>query len=546
MSWQILRKDLVLLWPLVALSALAQWGLDVLMLAADRTPDSHDLLSIARLFVLVVVLAIALAISQAVHQDPIPGTRQDWLIRPIRRRDVLLAKLLFVLAAVQLPMLLGDVLEMIAQGFSFSHAAMAALSRNLVVFVALSLPGLGFAAITRNTAQFVGIAIAYFLAIAGATFLFSVVSRNGGANPATNPIGWTAVAWVPQALAPLMLAAGALVALFLLYVKRRIALAHCLFPMFAVLSALATILPWGWVFALEKAAAGPPVVNAVKISIDPEAPRYRPAAGESLDDYTVGNAQVELRGRSPGDIETANRTRRAEHDVTILIPIRMAGLPAGALPWVDRAVVILRRQDGQVVFQGRGDDLKLDETQTGSSPALAYVAVRMHGSAYEALKDTAVTAEVDYSLSVLRPRQPVEIAALDARAHLPGFGQCTTDRDSDGDDVELRCLQAGEAPSCIAATLQDPATGRRNPETRICAPNYAPYDPQLFPDAIRRFQVEAPFRDRLQLRDYPVGGAELGHAMLVLTRYDASQHVSGRVTANPVRLASWAPLPAPQ
>lgn len=219
----------------------------------------------------------------------------------------------------------------------------------------------------------------------------------------------------------------------------------------------------------------------------------------------------------------------------------MGGLPAGALPWVDRAVVTLRRQDGEVVFQGRGDDLKLAGTRTGSSPALAYEAVRMHGSAYAALKDMAVTAEVDYSLSVLQPRPPVEIAALDARAHLPGFGQCTTDRDSDGDDVELQCLQAGEAPSCITATLADPATGRRNPETRICAPNYSPYDPQLFPDAIRRFQVEAPFRDRLRLGDYPVGGAQLGRAMLVLTRYDASQHVSGRMTANPVRLASWAP-----
>jgi hypothetical protein len=68
MSWHILRKDLVLLWPLVALSCLAQFGLDAVMLAADRTPESHGLPSVARLFVLVVFLAIALTISQAVHQ----------------------------------------------------------------------------------------------------------------------------------------------------------------------------------------------------------------------------------------------------------------------------------------------------------------------------------------------------------------------------------------------------------------------------------------------------------------------------------------------
>lgn len=539
MSWHILRKDLVLLWPLVALSCLAQFGLDAVMLAADRTPESHGLLSVARLFVLVVLVAIALTISQAVHQDAIPGTQQDWLIRPIRRRDVLLAKLLFVLATVQLPMLLSDVLEMIPQGFSFADAAMAALSRNLLVFVALSLPALGFAAITRNTAQFIGVAIAYFVAIAGATFLLSAVSRVGGANPATNPVAWTAVAWVPQSLARLMLAAGALVALFLLYIRRRVALAHCLFPMFAALSALATILPWRWVFAVEKTIAGPPVRGALTVSIDPEAPRYRPVAGESLDDYTVGIAQVELHGRAAGDIETETRTRRAEHDVNLLIPVRIAGLPPGALPWVDRAVVTFGRQNGRIVFRGRGNDLKFAQAQTQSSPVLAYEAVRIPRMLYEAVKNVPLNLEVDYSLSVLRPQPAVEIAALNARARLPGFGQCTTDRDSDGDDVELQCLKAGVAPSCISLTLEDPETGRRNPETRICAPDYSPFNAKLFPDAISRFEVEAPFRDRLQLVRYPVGGAQLGHARLLLAKYDASMHISRHVTAMQVRLAAW-------
>ncbi len=41
MAWHIFRKDLVLLWPLVALSALAQFGLDALMFMADRSPDSQ-------------------------------------------------------------------------------------------------------------------------------------------------------------------------------------------------------------------------------------------------------------------------------------------------------------------------------------------------------------------------------------------------------------------------------------------------------------------------------------------------------------------------
>ena len=138
MAWHIFRKDLILLWPVVALSALAQFGLDALMFVADRSPDSQYLLLTARLFVIVVFLTIAFVIALGVHQEPIPGTRQDWLVRPIRRRDLLIAKLLFVLAAVHLPMFLGDLVEAMAQGLSWDQAAIAALSRNLYVLVTLS------------------------------------------------------------------------------------------------------------------------------------------------------------------------------------------------------------------------------------------------------------------------------------------------------------------------------------------------------------------------------------------------------------------------
>lgn len=540
MIWLILRKDLVLLWPLVALSVLAQFGLNALMFAADHAPESQYLLLSARLFVLVVFLVICLTISLGVHQDAIPGTRQDWLIRPIQRRDLLLAKLLFVLAAVQLPMFVADVTEMAVEGLSSNDAVMAALSRNLYVFIVLSLPVLGFAGMTRSTAQFIGVGIAYFIALAAVTFMLSSVARIAGAEQATNPLAWTGVAWVPQTLARLTLSAGAVIAIVLLYMRRRIVLARYLFPMFAVLSALATLLPWGWIFAVQEAASVTPAgISALNISLDPGAPRYQPGPGENGDDYSVGAAQVQLRGRAAGDIEVENRSRRAQSYVTVFIPVRIAGLPAGALPWVDRAAVVLRMPNGRVLFHGRGDDLKFDTTAGGSSPALAYEAVRIPGSVFETARNTPLSAQIDYSLSVLRPRPPVAIAALDAQIQLPGFGQCTTDRDSDGNDVELQCLTAGNAPSCVCATLEDPATGRRNPPTRLCAPDYSPYDAKLFPDAVSRFRVEIPFRDRLQLANYPVAGAQLGRARMLLTRYDASEHVARYLTAAQVHLDAW-------
>jgi hypothetical protein len=43
---------------------------------------------------------VATLIAALVHQDGLVGVRQDWLERPIRRRDLFAAKVLFVVLAV--------------------------------------------------------------------------------------------------------------------------------------------------------------------------------------------------------------------------------------------------------------------------------------------------------------------------------------------------------------------------------------------------------------------------------------------------------------
>ncbi len=235
-----------------------------------------------------------------------------------------------------------------------------------------------------------------------------------------------------------------------------------------------------------------------------------------------------------------NTLRRAQGDVTLYLPLAITGLASHALPsnpllWADRAMVSLSDVGGRVVWTGRGDDLKRDGGR-------AYETVRIPALTYEAAKDRPLRLQIDYSLSVLDAQPPVSAPALGADVSLAGFGRCFSGRDSDGDEVELRCLRAGRAPSCVAASLEDPAAGRRNPQSLICAPDYAPYDSRPFPDAISRFQIEAPFRDRLGLARYPVDGSALGRARLTLTRYDASAHLTRRVTAQ-IRLADWTAAP---
>ena len=538
-AWRIFKKDMILLWPVALLGALTQLGLAGLMFASDSAPESQPLMLAARLSVAVVFLMIVFAIAFDVHQEPVPGTRQDWLIRPIRRGDLLLAKLMFVLVVVHLPMLAGDLVGGLARGFPLGAALGAALARNLNLFVTLSLPCLGFAAMTANTAQFLIAGVAYLVASIAGTIILNLASRIGGQEQATNPLFWTGVAWIPQTLQRIALAAGALVVRALLYSRRRVTLARSLFPVFAIVSALAVLLPWGLIFAVQKGASAAPAGLLVEASFDSQVPRYGHGPGDhvryEIDIYSAGAAQVQLRGRAAGDIGVENQVRRSQGDVTVFLPLHISGLSAGAMPWADRAVVRLKTATGQVVFNGRGDSLEWDR----ASPTRAYEAIRLPALVYEAAKDQPLTLEIDYSLSVLQRETALSAAALGADVMLPGLGRCTTDRDSDGDEIALRCLKPGRGPSCVATTLEEPASGRRNPETLLCSPDYAPYVVKPFPDALSRFEVETPFRDRLGLAHYPVGASQLGAARVLVTPLEARWHGQRRVLASGVRLSQW-------
>jgi hypothetical protein len=124
------------------------------------------------------LLAAATVITLVMLQDPIPGVRQDWLVRPIVRRDLFLAKLLFVILLVQGPWWLTDVLQGLANGFSVSQSAAAATSCALWVLLTLSVPVLAFAALaTTMTETLMGA-----LAVLAILIAFLIVPALVGAN----------------------------------------------------------------------------------------------------------------------------------------------------------------------------------------------------------------------------------------------------------------------------------------------------------------------------------------------------------------------------
>jgi len=98
MIWHIFRKDWKLEWRLAAGVALVQTILSGILW--KQGPGM-----VANLLGLAALPARVFLIVETVHNDPIPGVRQDWLVRPIRRSELLAAKILLTVLVVQVPLL---------------------------------------------------------------------------------------------------------------------------------------------------------------------------------------------------------------------------------------------------------------------------------------------------------------------------------------------------------------------------------------------------------------------------------------------------------
>lgn len=150
MVWHVLRKDLRLLWPLVALVAAIHAMAAALAVWLGRFLEPREILALAHGLPLLSFLGIVVLTVALIHQDPLPGDRQDWLVRPIRRSTLIGSKLLFILLLIIGPLLLADFAAGLADGFPLAAALAAAVSRSTWVFCLLTLPALAFAAVTRD------------------------------------------------------------------------------------------------------------------------------------------------------------------------------------------------------------------------------------------------------------------------------------------------------------------------------------------------------------------------------------------------------------
>jgi hypothetical protein len=527
---RIIIKDWKLLWPLVLLATAFQVLLGWLSFGSSFFGEDlaaqalYPPLSIAwYLGVIAVVVAV-------VHQDAIPGVNQDWLIRPLKRSDLLLAKTLFIIASISLPMLVVDLLNAVGAGFTLSQALGPAAVKEVYVFLTLVVPLFALASVTENWPQIViGSAILIVL------FAVSLIAASFAIGTERCPTCGTGLRWIQSLLEHGAVLGGAILILCLQYFYRQTAWSRWLITAGLILFVFVQ-LPWSMAFAIQRHFSSAPGDAApIEIAFDPTADKPNlPTGHRAAVVGAAGAAHALLRGNSDEAAEYLRR--RTLHDnalVSIDLPLRITGVPGAALLQVDRSEVRLLDDNGRVLYRSaNGGELAGLTVATGerTSHQMAYLPTAL----YQRWAQRPLRIEITYSFALLKVSGKYSLPATTGELRAAELGRCETKLSRDSANIRFRCKQVGLGPLCYTLAVEAP-NGQRNPETQGCAPNYRPFA-ALWSEPLTHFGIDVPVRDDSGLVQYPVAAALLPESRLLITTYSARDHFMRTLVTPPLLL----------
>jgi len=504
--WRIFRKDCRQLWRLAAIVACAHMTNAALRLVLGPFNQPRGLVTFAEVFSAATLLGMFALIVAAVHEDVLPGASQDWLVRPIRRRDLLAAKLLFVVVVAQGPALLADLAHGIVAGLDVGDAVSAAFSRSTVMLLVFDVPVLGLASITSTLVQVMGSVIGIWLAVMVGVFA-GIIAR-GGAPP---PFASSGIQWMTPAYWAILACSAAAVIIPLQYFRRATKQSRGIVVVTVLLAPLLSVSTWIAAFAVQqRLSPRAPVAEPIRLAF-------------AADDGTVSSI--------PG--VTSSRT--------LLVPVRVSGLPGDSILMNDRTDVRLAGSDGGTLYRGKttptlgyGNDFVVRTTDGGDVSTRQQIV--LPEQAYQRLRDRPVRMEIDYSLTVFDLTAEATIVARDGDQRMDGFGRCRSQIDADGDEIELGCLQSGRAPTCVSATLESVTPGRQNQTQWSCSPDYSPYHVQLYPDTTSRFTVSVKLPDAGQTNGPAGERSQLDGAFVRVKSYQPAAHFTRRLVVPEIRV----------
>jgi hypothetical protein len=506
MFLHIIRKDWKLLWPMVALVTAIQLGFEWSVFRSGLFGDDAAAAALLRPLTLAWFIGIGALAAAVVYQDPVPGVDQDWLIRPLSRTQLLLAKLTFLVLSVSLPMVILNLAHAMAMGFPLLASLDTILAKDLFVFACFIVPVTALAAATRNMTELIvagaALVVVFALSLSASSFLL-------GAEwcPTCN----TGMSWLQHLMQHAGVTCGAAAMLALQYFGRRTQVSRTL----AVAGTIALVfvqIPWNIAFSLQQSLSNR---NGAADATSFEVGQGTGAAVAAAVPGDRRTTQLLLHGRVDQAVESLKRRARADDSpVVVELPARLAGVPQDELLLVDRFDVRLFDRTGRVLYRGSNAGAAA-EVMRPEQPI-----IDIPGRVYRKSAAAASRLQVDYWLTLMNGPAEHKLAALDGELRSADIGSCATLLDRN--EVMLRCKTIGHAPYCYSATLYAP-DGRHDPEVLKCVPDYRRFVPE-FLNVLGFYGADLPLRDRYGMVHYALDESELANAYVLLKIYREGAH----------------------
>lgn len=521
----IFKKDWALLWPLVLLVTLIQVALEWTIYKFGFFGGSPFAREIMRLLIPAWYIGVTALAVAVVHEDTIPGVDQDWLIRPLHRTELLLAKILFLAVTVCGPMLVVNLLDELALGFQVLPCVGDALYKEAYMFICLLVPVAAVAAATRNAAELVvlvaGLVLLYVFTVWLGATLFGLDRC---------PTCDTSVAWLQSLLQHLGVLVGSAAVLALQYYKRGTRASRCLLAAGVVLLVVVQ-LPWSVAFAIQTWMAAPlgSAPAAIRLTAQPTQVTVTAAGGRSPKDNAKRAAQALLQG----DVDTAVQIQKSlgrprEAPVTLSVSLQLAGITHDEFLAVDRAEFSILDAGGATLYRGTAASRKsVPLVGDAADPGLVQQKLELPGEVYNRIRARAVSLVIDYSLTVRAVVAEHRMRAKGGELRSPEIGVCRSDADSSASF--LRCRQIGRAPNCYVATLYGP-DGRHNPQVLSCGSDYRPFIPAAV-QIISFTGLDMPIRDAYGVAHYDVDGSQIQDSYFFFKVYETGAHFQRRVAS---------------
>ncbi|HXE63770.1 MAG TPA: hypothetical protein VN519_09535 [Bryobacteraceae bacterium] len=393
MIWHIFRKDLRMSWKPALGAAVLQWIATALIVRLGIFPANRTLEQVHSLVRVTAGLATFLAAIVAVQNDVLTLPTGDWLMRPIRHRDMLLAKILFFIAAVQLPILIGCVAEGMGFGFGFGDSFGTALWQAAMMTLGMGIPAVALGAMTANLVEAIVFVISVVAIAVGQSWLAETLDSSSRSGLLFN------LDWIEGAGLTGGMFVGGTIALWVLYRWRKVAQARYASAAIFIVGAAIGLLPWKSAFAVQGWIT-PPSGAARNIRLEFDAAARNPRAVAAFGD-------------------------------TADVPVRVAGLEAGTAVRADLIEVTLTGADGSVEHP---------QIRPSQLSKVGRGALRIVSGA-----SSPVTVKADYWLTLVREAGHQWVETGDRETPVPGLGRCRIGVMSENWGETVGCVSAGPA-----------------------------------------------------------------------------------------------------